>query len=169
MKSNQRIFIGLGTNLGDRAKNLADAITQIEVEVGKSLSISSVYVSAPFGFTAYTDFFNQVIAIETELSPLDLLSKLKLIEAKMGRIKTKDSGYESRIIDLDILDYKGQVYRFEQLSIPHKEMHRRDFVLLPLAEVEPDWIHPVSGESVSQLILELDTSPKAEKMGVAND
>jgi 2-amino-4-hydroxy-6-hydroxymethyldihydropteridine diphosphokinase len=169
MKSNQRIFIGLGTNLGDRAKNLADAITQIEVEVGKSLSISSIYVSAPFGFTADTDFFNQVIAIETDLLPLDLLSRLKLIEAKMGRIKTKDSGYESRIIDLDILDYKGQVYRFEQLSIPHEEMHRRDFVLLPLAEVEPDWIHPVSGESVSQLILELDTSPKAEKMGVAND
>lgn len=169
MKSNQRIFIGLGTNLGDRAKNLATAITQIEAVLGKSLDKSAVYVSAPLGFTADTDFFNQMIAIESDLAPLELLARLKMIEVQMGRIKSKDSGYESRIIDLDIIDYKGQVYRFDQLSIPHEEMHRRDFVLLPLAEIQPDWIHPISGKSVHHLIAELNTSQKSEKTGVAND
>jgi 2-amino-4-hydroxy-6-hydroxymethyldihydropteridine diphosphokinase len=169
MKSNQRIFIGLGTNLGDRAKNLGNAILNIEMIVGKTVTQSSVYISAPLGFKADTDFFNQVIAIESDLAPLELLSKLKLIEAQMGRVKTKVSGYESRIIDLDILDYKGQVYQFENLAIPHNQMDRRDFVLLPLAEIAPDWIHPVSGQSVSQLIQQLDSSQNAEKIGVAND
>ncbi len=169
MKSNQRIYIGLGTNLGDRAKNLTRAISQIEGHVGKSVAQSSVYISAPLGFKAETDFYNQVIAIESDLGPLEILAKLKLIEATMGRIKTKESGYESRIIDLDILDYKGQVYRFDGLAIPHYHMDKRDFVLLPLAEIEPEWIHPVSGQFVSQLIQQLDTSQNAEKMGVAND
>lgn len=169
MKSDQRIFIGLGTNLGDRAKNLANAISHIEILIGKISAQSSVYVSAPFGFKADTDFFNQVIAVESVLAPLELLAKLKLIEFQMGRVKTKKSGYESRIIDLDIIDYKGKTFQIEGLEIPHQQMHRRDFVLLPLAEIEPGWIHPISGQSVSQLIQQLDSSQNAEKMGVAND
>lgn len=169
MKSDQRIFLGLGTNLGDRSKNLANAILQIETQVGKILAQSSVYVSAPFGFKADTDFFNQVISLESQLDPLELLAKIKSIESQIGRIKTKESGYESRIIDLDIIDYKGQVYRFDQLAIPHEQMHLRDFVLLPLSEIEPEWIHPILNQSVWQLIKELDSSSNAEKMGVAND
>jgi 2-amino-4-hydroxy-6-hydroxymethyldihydropteridine diphosphokinase len=169
MKSNQRIFIGLGTNLGDRAKNLSIAISQIELIVGKSVVQSSIYISAPLGFKAETDFFNQVVSIESDLEPRDLLAKLKLIESQMGRRKTKESGYESRIIDLDIVDYKGHVYHFDDLAIPHAQMHLRDFVLLPLAEIEPEWIHPISGESVSQLIIQLDHTENAEKMGVVND
>ncbi len=169
MKSDQRIFLGLGTNLGDRSKNLANAILQIETQVGKILAQSSVYVSAPFGFKADTDFFNQVISLESQLDPLELLAKIKSIESQIGRIKTKESGYESRIIDLDIIDYKGQVYRSDQLAIPHEQMHLRDFVLLPLSEIEPHWTHPISGQSVSQLIQQLDSSQNAEKTGVAND
>ncbi|MBK6951207.1 MAG: 2-amino-4-hydroxy-6-hydroxymethyldihydropteridine diphosphokinase [Crocinitomicaceae bacterium] len=169
MKSDQRIFLGLGTNLGDRSKNLANAILQIETQVGKILAQSSVYVSAPFGFKADTDFFNQVISLESQLDPLELLAKIKSIESQIGRIKTKASGYQSRIIDLDIIDYKGQVYRSDQLAIPHEQMHLRDFVLLPLSEIEPHWTHPISGQSVSQLIQQLDSSQNAEKMGVAND
>ncbi|MBK9590589.1 MAG: 2-amino-4-hydroxy-6-hydroxymethyldihydropteridine diphosphokinase [Crocinitomicaceae bacterium] len=169
MKSDQRIFLGLGTNLGDRSKNLANAILQIETQVGKILAQSSVYVSAPFGFKADTDFFNQVISLESQLDPLELLAKIKSIESQIGRIKTKESGYESRIIDLDIIDYKGQVFPLDDLAIPHNQMHLRHFVLLPLAEIEPRWTHPVSGQSVSQLIQQLDSSQNAEKTGVAND
>lgn len=169
MKFNRRIFIGLGTNLGDRSKNLSNAIAQIETLVGKIVAKSSVYKTTPLGFQAETDFFNQVISVESELEPLELLAKLKLIEASLGRVKTKESGYESRIIDLDIIDYRGLMFGFEHLSIPHSQMHLRGFVLLPLAEIEPHWFHPVLGQSVSQLILQLDPSQKAEKMGVAND
>lgn len=169
MKSTGGIFIGLGSNLGDRYMNLIRAIEHVEAKVGKVVQKSSVYVSAPLGFKADTDFYNQVVEIDSEYEPEEILRRIKQIESLMGRAERLGKGFESRIIDLDILDYKGQVFRFENLAIPHAQMHIRSFVLEPLAEIQPDWIHPFSAQTIVELKAALGAVGKAEKLKPAND
>lgn len=169
MKPHGRIFIGLGTNLGDRAANLNEAIRRIEKSIGKTVQKSGVYITPPFGFDAETDFFNQVIELESDMQPEELLIGVKQIESDMGRAKTATLSYESRIIDIDIIDFRGQVGRYANLTIPHEQMHLRDFVLLPLSEICPNWIHPVTQQSILHLIGLLNIPSKAEKMGAVND
>lgn len=149
--------------------NLVRAIEQIDAKVGKVVQKSSVYVSAPVGFTADTNFYNQVIEIDSDYSPEEILNRIKQIEESMGRLKSAGKGYESRIIDLDILDFKGQVLRFENLVIPHDQMHVRSFVLEPLEEIQPGWIHPSSGQTIADLKAALGNAEKAEKLTPTND
>jgi len=148
----QGVFIGLGSNLGDRRLNIADALDRIGKLPGtRILKESSLYESEPHG-DAKTWFVNGVIEVETEFSPENLLKKLKGIEGAMGRKRVKGKRWGSRIIDLDILFYSNLVVRKRSLKLPHPEIANRRFVLLPLSELAPQLIHPVLQATVSELL-----------------
>lgn len=138
MTSNNKATLLLGTNLGDREINLARAIKGVEKEVGNISFKSKVKETKPVGFTAEMDFYNQIIQVDTILSPIKLLNTLKHIESKMGRIYTKPKKgekYTSRIIDLDILFYNDIVYNSCKLTLPHEQVFKRDFVSKMLDEI----------------------------------
>lgn len=136
----QQVFIGLGTNLGERFENLARARSLMEEKVRLN-AVSSVYETKPWGYLEQPDFLNQVVEGETDLTPTRLLNLLKRIEKKMGREKNFRNG--PRLIDLDILLYGNRVVHTTRLNIPHPELVERAFVLVPLAELAPDLVHPV--------------------------
>ena len=147
-----RIYIGIGSNLGDRRANTAEAIDRItKIPDTKVMRASSLYESEPLG-NAKTWFVNSVIEIETELGAEPMLKRLKAIEDAMGRKRVKGKRWGSRIIDLDILLSENEVVDKRTLKVPHPEMHKRRFVLLPLAELAPHVIHPQLGSSVSALL-----------------
>jgi 2-amino-4-hydroxy-6-hydroxymethyldihydropteridine diphosphokinase len=148
------VFIGLGSNLGDRKKNLQDAITRLQ-ESGfvTIVSISRFYDTEAQGFKDQPDFLNCVIKVMTPLEPEELLAMLKEIEKKMGRTETERWG--PRVIDLDILFYDTLVLRNNGLRIPHPDAHKRWFVLKPMSDIDPDFEHPVLKKSIRQLLEEL--------------
>lgn len=134
MKAN-KIYLGLGSNLGDREKNLEKAISEIS-EFASVVLKSSVYESKPVGYTDQDDFLNMVIEIESELAPRELLGKLLQIESNLGRVRTIKNG--PRTIDVDILLYGDLSLNEEDLIIPHPRMNERNFVLIPLSEIAPE-------------------------------
>ena len=147
-----RIYIGIGSNLGDRRANTAEAIDRItKIPDTKVMRASSLYESEPLG-NAKTWFVNSVIEIETELGAEPLLKRLKAIEEAMGRKRVKGKRWGSRIIDLDILLSENEVVDKRTLKVPHPEMHKRRFVLMPLAELAPHVVHPGLGQSVSAML-----------------
>lgn len=147
------IFIGLGSNIGSKKKNILEAARLISKDGHfKILILSSPYLTKAVG-PAQPDFVNAVLKAETALKPEEALADLKKIEKLMGRRKTKRWG--PRIIDLDILFYGAKVIRTKKLTIPHKELHKRGFVLAPLAEISPKLRHPVLKETVIKLLNKL--------------
>ena len=147
-----RIYIGIGSNLGDRRANHLEAIERIgQIPDTKVLRASSLYESEPLG-NAKTWFVNSAIEIETELGAEAMLKRLKAIEDAMGRKRVKGKRWGSRIIDLDILLSENEVVDKRTLKVPHPEMHKRRFVLMPLAELAPHVVHPGLGQSVSALL-----------------
>ncbi len=144
-------FLGIGSNLGDRKGNLRHAVNMIREVTGATIMESSVYETEPWGFSADKTFLNMVVGIETALLPAALLSAILDIEASMGRISSKGI-YSSRIIDIDILLFGDLVINEEQLQIPHPHLHKRRFVLVPLAEIAQDFIHPLLKKSVLSLL-----------------
>jgi 2-amino-4-hydroxy-6-hydroxymethyldihydropteridine diphosphokinase len=148
-------YIALGTNLGNRLENLRSAVANLLPRIVIS-SLSPVYETAPWGFEEQPAFLNQVLAGETNLSPADLLMFLKNIEACQGRTPTFRNG--PRLIDLDILFYDDRIIRQPDLIIPHEHLHKRAFVLVPLADIAPDYIHPVLNLSIKELLMSVDRS-----------
>ena len=147
-----RVYIGIGSNLGDRRANALEAVDRVsKLPDTKVVRASSLYESEPLG-DAKTWFVNSVIEIETEMTPDALLRKLKAIEKAMGRRRVKGKRWGSRIIDLDILLCDQATVESRGLRIPHPEMHKRRFVLLPLAELAPHVVHPHLGQSISALL-----------------
>jgi 2-amino-4-hydroxy-6-hydroxymethyldihydropteridine diphosphokinase len=147
-----RIYIGIGSNLGDRRANSAEAIDRItKIPDTRVVRASSLYESEPLG-NAKTWFVNSVIEIETEMGAEPMLKRLKAIEDAMGRKRVKGKRWGSRIIDLDILLSENEVVEKRTLRVPHPEMHKRRFVLMPLAELAPHVVHPGLGQSVSALL-----------------
>jgi 2-amino-4-hydroxy-6-hydroxymethyldihydropteridine diphosphokinase len=149
------VFIGSGSNLGDRLKAL---ITAAELLAPKAqvLKASRVYKTQPWGYEDQPAFLNQVLQVETELDPPELLKHLKRIEKKMGRQAT--FRYGPRAIDLDILFYDDLIYSTDVLQIPHPLASERAFVLVPMREIAPDYIHPVLGKTIRELALKVDSS-----------
>lgn len=145
-----KAIILLGTNLGDKHQNLAKAIEAIS-QYGKLLRTSGIYESPPWGYDSSNTYFNQVVLLETSLSSPSLLEVLLGIEKALGRVRN-EAGYTDRTMDLDILDYEGEVSTSEQLILPHPRLHLRLFTLLPMAEVAPHWVHPSSDESIDTLL-----------------
>jgi len=133
------IYIGIGTNLGNKTKNLKQAINLLEERVGKCCKISSFYASKPFGFDSENDFLNAVVEVETCLLPFELLRETQKIEYEIGRTKKSANGiYQDRIIDIDILLYDNEIIDTPELKIPHPHIAERDFVLIPLKEIAPE-------------------------------
>ena len=150
-----RAYIGIGSNLGDRKANTIEAVDRVsKLPATRLVRASSLYESEPLG-DAKTWFVNSVIEIETDFPMEQLLRKLKAIEETMGRKRVKGKRWGSRIIDLDILMADGEVVEKRTLKVPHPEMHKRRFVLLPLAELAPHVVHPQLGQSVSALLATL--------------
>jgi 2-amino-4-hydroxy-6-hydroxymethyldihydropteridine diphosphokinase len=147
------VFISLGSNLGDREANLRKAIILItELENYLPVKISGFYSTAAWGKTDQPDFLNAVIEIQTQQSPEILMKNLLRLENEMGRVR--DDHWGPRLIDMDILFYGNQICRSETLIIPHPELHKRKFVLVPLHEIAPEFIHPVSEKKVSEMLEE---------------
>ncbi|CAN5595383.1 2-amino-4-hydroxy-6-hydroxymethyldihydropteridinediphosphokinase [soil metagenome] len=147
-----KAYLLTGGNLDNRAENLLTACNYIEQYCGKIVRKSSVYETAAWGLEVQPDFYNQVLLIITMLSAHELISQLLIIENKMGRKREVKMG--PRTIDIDILFYNDAVINEPDLIIPHPRMQDRRFVLMPLAETAPDFIHPVFDKKISQLLRE---------------
>ena len=142
------VFIGIGSNIWNKEENIRKAIGSIK-EKCKILRISSLYETEPIGYKKQNWFLNCAIEIETEFEPLELLNFLQSIEKKMGRVKTIKNG--PRIIDLDILFYDNKVINEKGLAVPHPRLHERLFVLEPLKEIAPEFVHPVLNKSIKEI------------------
>lgn len=144
-------YLGLGSNIGDKALYLRQAVEEIgRLKETEILALSSIYITKPWGKTDQEDFFNQVICIKTGLSPQDLLKSLQNIEINMGRERTQKWG--PRIIDIDILLYGDEVIHTEELVVPHPYMKQRLFVLVPLEEINKNVIFPDDGTHIQEVL-----------------
>ncbi|OGP53273.1 MAG: 2-amino-4-hydroxy-6-hydroxymethyldihydropteridine diphosphokinase [Deltaproteobacteria bacterium RBG_13_52_11b] len=156
-------FIGIGSNMGDKVRRCEEAISEIlKVDRHTLLAKSSFFKTQPMGYTLQDWFVNGVIKIETELEALDLLHSLKTIERQMGRVKTFRWG--PRAIDLDILLFDGTNIEIPELQIPHPRLHERQFVLVPLAEIDPNLLHPVLKKTVQGLLEDLKENQGVERL-----
>jgi 2-amino-4-hydroxy-6-hydroxymethyldihydropteridine diphosphokinase len=156
------VFLITGSNIGDSTANLQQALMKIEGLIGTVLATSSLYKSAPWGNTNQRDFVNQVLQVKTNLSADKLLKAILEIEIEMGRIRNLK--WEPRVIDIDILLYENLILESDTLTLPHPHLHERNFVLTPLAELAPDFIHPVLHQSIAQLLLHSADKGLVEKM-----
>ena len=146
------VYLGLGTNIGNRKENLTRAIEALSLALGHYTALSSFIETAPWGFDSDNAFLNCAVAFDTELSPFQLLDTTENIERELGRTSKSNGGvYHDRVIDIDILLYGNMTIDTVRLTIPHPLMHMRDFVLEPLAQIAPHTVHPTTGKSIEQL------------------
>lgn len=147
-----QLYLGLGSNLGDKAGNLRNAIDRISRAVGPLCKQSDFFASKPWGYRSPNDFLNAVICVETGLSPGEALQATQDIERTMGRSqKSPTAGYADRIIDIDLLFYDDLLLATPELTLPHPLIEKRDFVLLPLCQIAPRLKHPRSGKTIAEL------------------
>jgi 2-amino-4-hydroxy-6-hydroxymethyldihydropteridine diphosphokinase len=149
------VYLALGSNMGNRHANLKAALNNLTPQLAVK-DRSSVYETPPWGFTEQAPFLNQVLMATTYLVPEALLSHLKRLEKALGRTTNFQNG--PRLIDMDILFYDDLVTDTLQLAIPHPRLHERAFVLVPLAEIAPDFVHPVLGKPIHELLDSVDRS-----------
>ncbi|MFA6261826.1 MAG: 2-amino-4-hydroxy-6-hydroxymethyldihydropteridine diphosphokinase [Bacteroidia bacterium] len=155
------VYLSLGSNMQDPRKQLSLAVKQIERRIGDVTRLSSLYLTAPWGNQKQEPFLNQVIEVETEMTPHRLLQELLMIETDMGRVRVQK--WEPRMIDIDILFY-GSVVMEGNLNIPHPLLHLRRFTLEPLHELIPDWKHPVLNLTVAEMLKNCPDIGKVEKL-----
>jgi 2-amino-4-hydroxy-6-hydroxymethyldihydropteridine diphosphokinase len=146
------VYLALGSNLGDKPLNLSEAIAQIAEKTGKISAVSAVYETEAWGFESDNLFLNQVISVDTALSPLEVLAETQQIEKNIGRTEKTNHVYKDRIIDIDLILYDNWVFKSETLTLPHPLFHQRRFVLEPLNEIAPDLIHPVLKITIGGLL-----------------
>ncbi len=148
-----RCFILFGSNQGDKEKILEQACALINIRCGMLVERSSAYMTEPWGFEADEWFLNELLVVETELEPDDLMDALLEIEAELGRVRHPEvKGYTSRTVDLDILYYGDKVVNTAKVTAPHPRLHLRKFALEPLCEIIPDFLHPVFNLSQTQML-----------------
>lgn len=144
------IFLLIGGNLGNRLLNISKAIVSINKQIGKITQRSGIYETEPWGFDHEKPFYNMVVVCESALTPREVLSSIHSIEHKLGRVRNL-KGYEGRIIDIDILFYNHLIMKEPDLIIPHPELHKRLFTLIPLMEINAGFIHPAFNKSIKSL------------------
>ena len=142
-------YIGLGSNLGDRMATLRTAVQRLE-SLGRLSGVSSLYETVPVGYLEQPAFLNAVVALNTDLAPVDLLQALLGIERDLGR--TRSFRNAPRTIDLDLLLVDDVTLETTEMTLPHPRLHERAFALVPLAELAPEMVHPVSGQTMRQLL-----------------
>ncbi len=148
-------YLGLGSNVGDRYLNLRSAIELLNSSFDCQIEkVSSIYETKPFGITDQDNFFNAVIKIKTALDHFELFAKVKEIENKIGRKIRRKWG--PREIDIDILFFNDLIFSNEIITLPHKGVINRDFVIIPLIEIEPDFIHPVVNKKLNEYLINLN-------------
>ena len=158
------VYLGLGTNLGNKELNLRTAVQKIEEQIGKIISLSAFYVSAPWGFDSDNSFLNAALCLATEYDPQDVLKRTQAIEIELGRKQKSVEGvYHDRLIDIDLLLYGEQILRTVTASgaaliLPHPLMEERDFVMYPLAEIAPALVHPILGKTMKELAATFSSS-----------
>ena len=147
------VYFGLGTNLGDKEHNLRLAVRKIEERVGKVVSLSAFYATAPWGFSSEHTFLNAAACVETLLPPLSVLHLTQEIEREIGRTHKSVGGvYSDRVIDIDLLLYDDRVLDTPELKLPHPLMHELSFVMEPLAEIAPVLVHPILKKKMRELL-----------------
>lgn len=147
------VYLSLGTNIGNKEKQMNEAIERIETQIGDVVSRSTFYVTEPWGFESENSFLNAAVKIETELSADEVLKETQNIEREMGRMEKSEKGkYKDRLIDIDILMYGTSIIDSPNLTIPHKFMKERRFVLEPLAEIASEVVIPGTDISVSKAL-----------------
>lgn len=149
------VYLGLGTNIGNKRKNMVTAAALLAERAGDILSLSSFYETEPWGFESDNTFLNAALALETTYSPLELLHLTQQIEREMGRTQKSNGAYHDRIIDIDILLYGNERINNEELVVPHPLMQQRLFVMQPLAEIAPSLLHPVLQKTMYNLYMDL--------------
>lgn len=152
-----KVYLSLGSNLGDKIKNLQSAINLIDTNIGDVLSISNVYKTKSEGFIG-GDFFNCCISVVTEFNPTHLIDKVLEIESHEGRVRTNSVKHESRVIDIDVLLYEDRIINETNLVIPHPRMHLRNFVLYPLSDIAKSKIHPILNDTTINLLNKLEST-----------
>jgi 2-amino-4-hydroxy-6-hydroxymethyldihydropteridine diphosphokinase len=149
------IYLALGTNLGNRPANLRAALNSLAPDI-KILAESNIYETPPWGYTDQPAFLNMAVKCETDSDAAPLLKRLKQIEVRVGREATFRWG--PRVIDIDILFYDDLVLESEALTIPHPRLHERAFALVPLADIAPDFVHPVLKKTIKELLSQVDST-----------
>ncbi len=155
-------FLLIGGNLGNRAQHLAKARSLIHQRCGNIIKTSSLYETAAWGAVKQAAFLNQVLKIHSLLTPAGLLNCLLTAEQKMGRVRRQKSG--PRTIDIDLLFFNDDIIEASGLEVPHPRLHLRRFVLEPMNEVAPDWVHPVFNKTISQLLAECTDELPVQKL-----
>ena len=153
MSKGHKAYLSLGSNLGNRFHILQKGIFDIGKRAGTVMEISFIYETPAVGFVG-DDFLNACLCIETSLSPQELLEVILSIERHYGRQRTPDAGYESRTLDIDILLYDNIILDTPELIVPHPKMHERAFVLKPLADIAPQYYHPIENKDIRNLLQE---------------
>ena len=155
------VVLLLGTNVGDRPGNLKKALQEINIMLGQTIQQSSVYETAPWGNTEQEIFLNRVVIIQSEINAEEMMDRILRIENEMGRVRTMK--WEPRIMDIDILFFNNEIILTKNLIVPHPNLHERKFTLMPLAELMPDFVHPVLKKTIAEILLDLDDNLEVTK------
>ena len=158
------LYLQLGSNLGERAQLISDASQEISEHVGKVNIRSQIYESMPWRVDGQENYLNHIIEVETLLSAKETLVAILKIENELGRVRIEKWG--ERLIDIDIIFFNNEIIETPDLCIPHKHMHERNFVLTPLNEIAPDFIHPKYNKTVSELFNESKDTEKVVEYGL---
>ena len=159
------VSVNIGSNLGDREANLRQAVTMIAREVGCTPRVSNIYESKAWGYLSDNPIFNIAVEFESDLPTATLLSLFQRIEKEVGSAGHRDAngGYVDRILDIDIICLGNEIIDTQSISVPHPRMDRREFVLVPLCELSPQWRHPLSGLTAAEMLERLRKADKCDK------
>lgn len=159
----EKVILSLGSSIGDKQKTLSSAVIQIERKIGRIISKSEIYESAPWGFADANNFYNLALSLETTLSPTEVLKKINIIEKNHGRERKKNT-YTARTLDIDIIFFGSLIISTKKLIIPHKFAHQRLFVLLPISEFDNNFVHPKLKKTIFELIKECKDDTKTVRI-----
>src|SRR5690606_32198842 len=162
----KHVYLSLGSNKGNKEENLKKAVEILQAKSGKLIAFSKVYKTPSWGFDS-GDFLNACIALDTELQPQELLEVILTTEKNLGRVRSQKTGYTDRSIDIDILFYGTAVIDEPELKVPHPHLHLRKFVLRPLTDIAPDFIHPVFNKKISELLAECEDESELTETGLS--